>query len=170
MFCIIKVQNRTIYIISIPSPENSRHWLAHDFDSLLICRFYNDLVVVFLVDQVVKNLLQCRRPEFSPWIGKIPWRRQWQPTLVFLLENSMDRGAFRTTVHGVAKSQTQLSNFYFHFFLEWKIMAVCCHFINFLWKYFYLLNKLGQGQLANPFSYQNFTDLRKQCSVSPSVL
>ena len=21
-------------------------------------------------------------------------------------------------------------------FLEWKIMAVCCHFINFLWKHF----------------------------------
>ena len=26
------------------------------------------------------------------------------------LENSMDRGAWKTTVHGVAKSQTQLSN------------------------------------------------------------
>ena len=22
--------------------------------------------------------------EFSPWIGKIPWRRKWQPTLEFL--------------------------------------------------------------------------------------
>ena len=21
---------------------------------------------------------------FSPWVGKIPWRRKWQPTLVFL--------------------------------------------------------------------------------------
>ena len=21
---------------------------------------------------------------FDPWIGKIPWRRAWQPTLVFL--------------------------------------------------------------------------------------
>ena len=28
--------------------------------------------------------LQFRRPEFIPWIGKIPWRRIWQPTLVFL--------------------------------------------------------------------------------------
>ena len=28
--------------------------------------------------------LQCKRPEFSPWIGKIPWRRAWQPTAVFL--------------------------------------------------------------------------------------
>ena len=23
--------------------------------------------------------LQCGRPGFYPWIGKIPWRRQWQP-------------------------------------------------------------------------------------------
>ena len=27
--------------------------------------------------------------------GKIPWRRAWQPTPVFLLENPMDRGAWR---------------------------------------------------------------------------
>ena len=24
--------------------------------------------------------LQCRRPGFDPWVGKIPWRRKWQPT------------------------------------------------------------------------------------------
>ena len=24
------------------------------------------------------------RPGFNPWVGKIPWRRQWQPTPVFL--------------------------------------------------------------------------------------
>ena len=29
------------------------------------------------------------------------------------LENSMDRGAWQATVHGVVKSQTQLSDFYF---------------------------------------------------------
>ena len=30
---------------------------------------------------------QCRRskrPWFHPWVGKIPWRRAWQPTPVFL--------------------------------------------------------------------------------------
>ena len=52
-------------------------------------------------------------PEFNPWVGKIPWRRAWQPTPVFLyscLGNSMDREAWRATVHGVAKSRTQLSD------------------------------------------------------------
>ena len=28
--------------------------------------------------------LQCGRPRFDPWVGKIPWRREWQPTPVFL--------------------------------------------------------------------------------------
>ena len=33
--------------------------------------------------------LQYRRPGFDPWVGKIPWRREWQPTPVFLgLNNS----------------------------------------------------------------------------------
>ena len=30
-----------------------------------------------------KILLQCGRPGFDPWVGKIPWRRIWQPTPVF---------------------------------------------------------------------------------------
>ena len=28
--------------------------------------------------------LQCRRPGFDPWVGKIPGRRKWLPTSVFL--------------------------------------------------------------------------------------
>ena len=27
---------------------------------------------------------RCKRRRFNPWVGKIPWRRAWQPTLVFL--------------------------------------------------------------------------------------
>ena len=35
---------------------------------------------------VVKNCLQCRhkRCGFNTWAGKVPWRRAWQPTPVFL--------------------------------------------------------------------------------------
>ena len=32
--------------------------------------------------------LQCRRCGFSPWVGKIPWRRKWQPRPGFLPGNS----------------------------------------------------------------------------------
>ena len=27
---------------------------------------------------------RCKRCGFDPWVGKIPWRRAWQPTPVFL--------------------------------------------------------------------------------------
>ena len=32
--------------------------------------------------------LQCRTPGFDPSVGKIPWRREWLPTPVFLLGES----------------------------------------------------------------------------------
>ena len=31
-----------------------------------------------------ESACQCRRPGFEPWVGKIPWRRKWQPSPVFL--------------------------------------------------------------------------------------
>ena len=34
---------------------------------------------------LVAHASLCRRPGFDPWVGKIPWRRDWQPTPVFLL-------------------------------------------------------------------------------------
>ena len=51
-----------------------------------------------------KNCLQCRRPRFNPWIGKIPWRREWLPIPVFF------PGEFhgdKSLMAGFAKSQTR---------------------------------------------------------------
>ena len=45
---------------------------------------------------------RCNRLGFDPWVGKIPWRRKWQPTQVFLPENPMDRGACQATSHRVS--------------------------------------------------------------------
>ena len=53
---------------------------------------------------------QCRRCRFNPWVGKIPWRRAQQPIQYSFLENPMDRGAWRATVHEVTESWTQLCN------------------------------------------------------------
>ena len=42
-----------------------------------------------LVAQTVKNVPAMWESGFSPWIGKIPWRRAWQPTPVFLPGESL---------------------------------------------------------------------------------
>ena len=46
------------------------------------------LILDFPGGSVAKNPLakcnRCRRNGFNPWVGKIPWRRKWQPTPVLL--------------------------------------------------------------------------------------
>ena len=44
------------------------------------------------------------RLRFDPWVGKIPWRRKWQPTPVFLPRESYGQGS-----HGFAKNRMRLS-------------------------------------------------------------
>ena len=63
-----------------------RHW-----DSLRICP-------------------QDGRPGFNPWVRKIPWRREWQPTRVSVSGEPHGQRAWRATVYGVAESGAWLSD------------------------------------------------------------
>ena len=61
----------------------------------------------------MEPVCQCRRHKrrgLDPWVGKIPWKREWQPTQVFLPRNPMDRGAWQAPIHEVVKNLTQLSS------------------------------------------------------------
>ena len=49
--------------------------------------------------------------DWATWLSLFTfmhWRRKWQPTPVFLLENPRDRGAWWAAVYGVAQSWTRL--------------------------------------------------------------
>ena len=48
-----------------------------------------------------------------PWSGGSPGEGNGNPLQYSCLENPMDRGAWKATVHGVTKSWTRLSNFSF---------------------------------------------------------
>ena len=39
-------------------------------------------------EELVIDCLPCKKPGFNSWVRKIPWRRKWQPTSVFLPEES----------------------------------------------------------------------------------
>ena len=58
---------------------------------------------VLVVKNLPANAGDIRNVGSTPRFRKIPWRRAWQPTPVFLPGEFMDRGAWRATVHGVAK-------------------------------------------------------------------
>ena len=63
---------------------------------------------------VVKSLLanagDLRDLGLIPGSGRSPGTGNGKPFQYSYLENSMDRGLWRATVHGVPKSQTRLSN------------------------------------------------------------
>ena len=57
--------------------ENTKHHLPHECN--------NSRAHTWLIAQLVKNRLQCGRPGFHPWVGKLPRRRDRLPTPVFLV-------------------------------------------------------------------------------------
>ena len=54
--------------------------------------------------------LPSRRRRFKPWVGRSPQEGNGNPVQYSCLENSMDRGAWRATVHEVTKGWTRLSD------------------------------------------------------------
>ena len=52
-------------------------------------------------DSTCQSACLARSCRFDLCVWKIPWRKKWQPTPVFLLGNSMDRGAWWASVHVV---------------------------------------------------------------------
>ena len=69
-----------------------------------------------LVAQLVKDLPAVQETGFNLWVGKIPWRRAWQPTPIFLSRESPWTEKPGRLVHGVTKSQTRSSNEAHHTF------------------------------------------------------
>ena len=60
---------------------------------------------------MVKNLPAVWETRFDPWVGRIPWQREWLPTPVFLPGESPwteDPGGLQSM--GVTKSGTRLSD------------------------------------------------------------
>ena len=62
-------------------------------------------------------------PGSIPGLGRSPGEGNGNPLQYSCLENPMDRESWWATVHGVAKSQTRLSDFTFHFYALEKEMA-----------------------------------------------
>ena len=70
------------------------------------------LSLASLVAQTVKaSVCNAGDPGLIPGLGRSPGEGNGSPLQYSCLENPMDGGAWWATVHGVAKSQTRLSDF-----------------------------------------------------------
>ena len=59
---------------------------------------------------VVKNLTANAGDMFNSWVGKIPWRRKWQLTPLYLPEKPHGHRSWQATVHEITQSRTRLSD------------------------------------------------------------
>ena len=66
-----------------------------------------------VVAQMVESACKAGDPGSIPGLGRSPEEENGNPLQYSCLENPMDGGAWWATVHGVAKSQTPLSDFIF---------------------------------------------------------
>ena len=71
----------TLLIICIQSQKSNP-------ETLIIFAANNSNLLRWLSGK--ESTCQCRRPRFNPWVRKIPWRRKWQPTAVFLSGKSYE--------------------------------------------------------------------------------
>ena len=78
-----------------------------------------------LVAQTVKCLLTMGRPGFNPWVGKISWRRKWQPTPVFLPGKSHgQRNLVGYSPWGCKESDTtERLHFHFHHTFDKRVSS-----------------------------------------------
>ena len=84
--CVCMCVHVLMSVTSTSSPsskitEGKMHLL--DVSVLLLGLFLNKWFSL-LAQMVKKICLQSRRPGFDPWVGKIPWGKEWLPTPVFL--------------------------------------------------------------------------------------
>ena len=84
------------------------------------------------------KLMQCSRPGFHPWVGKIPWRRAWEPLQYPCLEThhgqrslagysprgSQSAGHNWATQHGTKLWYTP----FIYFFMDWWILILVRNF------------------------------------------
>ena len=101
--------NRNTYMDQKLQPR-----LSFNLSSLCI------IIWTSLVTQMVKHLPRTRRPRFNPCVGKISWRRKWQPTPVLLSGKChAQRSLVGYSPWGRRESDTT-EQLHFHFLLHYN--------------------------------------------------
>ena len=83
--------------------------------------------------QTVKRLSAIRKPGFDPWVEKIPWRRKWQTTPVFLPGESRDRRSLGGYIAWGCKESDTTERLHFHFLYGGMDILKCFYIKYTIW-------------------------------------
>ena len=111
--------------------------------------------------------LQCRRPRFNPWVRRSPGEGNGNPLQCACPENPMDGEAWQATVHGVAKSWSDVTEQLTLFFpykerdRAWILCVCVCEKFEMNWQQlFFLMRKVFFFFLFNFWLHYIFIALR----------
>ena len=76
---------------------------------------------ISLVAQTVRSGLLCGRPGFDPWVGMIPWRREWLSTPVFLPGEFHEQRSLASCSPWGLKELDMTEQLTFLLFSPWKL-------------------------------------------------
>ena len=92
----------------------TKEWYTGDvlveFDAATVAPATRDINVTFHGSWNEENACKAEDPGLTPGWGRSPGESDGNPLQYSCLDNSMDRGAWWATVHGVTKSWTRLSD------------------------------------------------------------
>ena len=97
------IQHREFYSILCNNLHERRIWKRMD---ICICR---SAQAVKVVKNSPANAVRSKRHWFDPMVGRSPGGEHGHPLQYYCLENPMDRGVCRATVHSFGRSLTWLS-------------------------------------------------------------
>ena len=76
-----------------------------------------------------------RSHQFNPWVRKIPWRRAWQPTAVFLPAESQEQRSLVGYSPWGHKELDMTEVYYLHLFAICSVIA-CWYIYIYVWKWY----------------------------------
>ena len=105
-FSIYKPKSKKYTMSAISWTDHANPWACHHpLPHGVIFFFFSSFIYWYLVILIdlrglpqwfssKESTSQRRRREFNPWVWKIPWRRKWQSTPVFLPGKSHGQRSF----------------------------------------------------------------------------
>ena len=122
-----------------------------------------------------EHACQCRRHKwlgFDPWVGKIPWRKAWQPTPAFLPGESNGQRRLAATVHGIAKSRhdwSDLANIAIIKTLK-SILFLRCYLFIYFWLCWVFTAVLGLSLVSCSEQRLHFVEIRRLLIAVTSLI
>ena len=89
--------------------------------------FFQECSAYIWASQVAPWVQETQEMQVRSWVGKIPWRRAWQPTPIFLPGESHGQRSLTAGIHSAAESDMTEATGHTGTHCLYLTDLTCCH-------------------------------------------